>query len=143
MGFYLKEKKPTIVCLAEAKLCKAIKIDLDNNYNVWKKDRVGKGGGGVMIMASKELMVNQVVYGDGKAEVMSNKVENGNKEMLITVAYVHMWFRQDYEELIDNTLLSLSKVIKGRRVILVGDFHCKEVDWKNYVSGNGKASWRG
>ncbi|MPC30264.1 hypothetical protein E2C01_023525 [Portunus trituberculatus] len=66
------------------------------------KDRVGKGGGGVMIMARKELMVNQVVYGNDKAEVMSIKVENGNKEILITVAYVppktSTWSRQDYEE---------------------------------------------
>ncbi|MPC59893.1 hypothetical protein E2C01_053922 [Portunus trituberculatus] len=52
--------------------------------------------------------------------------------MLITVAYVppktSSWSRKDYEGLIMETLLSLSKVIKGRRrAILVDDFNCKEV----------------
>ena len=49
---------------------------------------MSKGGGGVMIMTRKELLVKQVLYGEGKAEVMSIKVENGNKEMVIIVAYV-------------------------------------------------------
>ncbi|MPC88427.1 hypothetical protein E2C01_083329 [Portunus trituberculatus] len=107
MGNYLKEKKPTIVCLPETKLCEAIKIDLDNNNNVWMKNRVGKGGAGVMIMARKELMVNQVVYGNDKVEVMSIKVKKVNKEILITVANVppqtSTWSRQDYEGLIKDS----------------------------------------
>lgn len=42
---YLEERKPAIVCLAERKLCEAIITYLDNNYNVWRKNKVGKGGG--------------------------------------------------------------------------------------------------
>ena len=78
-----------------------------------------KGGEGVMIMAGKELLVDQIVYGEGKMEVMNIKVENGNKEMLIIVAYVpsrtYSWSRQNHEELIKDTSLNLSKMIKDRR----------------------------
>ena len=96
-----------------------------------------------MIMTRKKLLVKQVVYGEGKAELMSIKVENGNKGMLIIVAYVppktSSWSRQDHEGLVKDTLLNLSKIIKGRRrVILVGDFNCKEVDWEKYESGSGE-----
>ncbi|MPC36661.1 hypothetical protein E2C01_030128 [Portunus trituberculatus] len=35
--------------------------------------------------------------------------------------------------MIDDTIRSLARIIKeGRKVILVGDFNCKEVDWENY-----------
>ena len=88
-------------------------------------------------MTRKELLVKQVVYGEGKAEVMTIKVENGNKDMLIIVAYVpsktKSWSCQDHKGLIKDTLLNLSKFFKGRRTVnLVGNFNCKEVDWENY-----------
>ena len=50
------------------------------------KDRVDKGG--VMIMRRKDMMVNQVMYEEGRAEVISVRVENTKKEMTIIVAYV-------------------------------------------------------
>ena len=49
---------------------------------------MGKGGGGVMIMTRKEMMVNQVIYGEGRAEVICVRVENSKKEMTIIVAYI-------------------------------------------------------
>ena len=64
------EIKPAIVCLTETKLNEIVKLDIDSNYNMWRKDRVGKGGGGIMIMTRKDLVVKQVVYGEGRAEVM-------------------------------------------------------------------------
>ena len=85
---YLVEVNPAIVCLTETKLNEIIKLDIDSNYNTWRKDRVGKGGGGIMIMTRKDLVVKQVMYGEGRAEVMYVQVENNSKEMIIAVAYV-------------------------------------------------------
>lgn len=48
----VKENGPMIVCLA-------IKINIDNNSNIWRRDREGMGGG-VMVMPRKELLVTQV-----------------------------------------------------------------------------------
>ena len=84
----LKEIKPATVCLTETKLNDTIKFDIDNNYNVWRRDRVGKSGGGIMIMTSKDLVVKRVVYGERRAEVMHVQVEINKEEMKIAVAYV-------------------------------------------------------
>lgn len=61
-------------------------IVFNNNYNIWRKDRKGKGGG-VMIMMRKELLVKSVVlYGEGKAEIVSVNLENKNGEMMMIIA---------------------------------------------------------
>lgn len=61
-------------------------IVFNNNYNIWRKDRKGKGGG-VMIMMRKELLVKSVaLYGEGKAEIVSVNLENKNGEMMMIIA---------------------------------------------------------
>lgn len=143
---YLKEMEPEIVCLAETKLREGINLDIDNNYNIWRRDRVGKGGGGVMIIIKKELVVNKVEFGGGRAELISVRVEFNKKEVTIVVVYVppktHSWAKREYEEMIEDTIRSLDNVIRERsRVILNGDFNCKEEDWEKYESGGGEDAW--
>ena len=39
------------------------------------------------------------------------------------------WTKEEHEEIIEDTLESLEKIIKSsQRVILVGDFNCSEVN---------------
>ena len=46
---YLQEKKPEIVCLTETKLCEEIQTNIENNnYNIWRKDKKDKKGGGLI-----------------------------------------------------------------------------------------------
>ena len=47
----VKDKKPQVICLRETKLSTNIIDDTLNigNYNIWRKDRKFKQGGGVMI----------------------------------------------------------------------------------------------
>ena len=142
----IKELKPDIVCLTETKLNDAIKLEINNYYNVWRRDRVGKSGGGIMIMTRKDLVVKRVVYGEGRAEVMHVQVEIDKEEMKIAVAYVPprtgSWIKEEYEGMIEDTLLSLSQVVQGRsKIILTGDFNCKDVDWENLECGGGHETW--
>lgn len=146
LGDYLKEEKPEIVCLAETKLNEGINFDLDNNYNIWRRDRSGKGGGGVMIMARKELGIDKVLYGEGKAEMISAKIKVNGRDMTIIVAYVppktRSWTKQEHDEMIEDVIHGLSSELKERgRVILLGDFNCKEINWDNYESGVGDEAW--
>ena len=146
LGDYLKEEKPEIVCLAETKLNEGINLDLDNNYNIWRRDRSGKGGGGVMIMTRKELDIDKVLYGEGKAEMISAKIKVNGRDMTIIVAYVppktRSWTKQEHDEMIEDVIHGLSSELKERgRVILVGDFNCKEINWDNYESGVGDEAW--
>ena len=51
----------------------------------------------------------------------------------IIVAYVPLktktWTKEEHEEIIEDTLESLEKIIKSsQRVTLVGDFNCSEVN---------------
>ena len=42
----------------------------EEGYNNWKRDRKGKGGGGIMFMVREHIYVEEVQYGDGTAEIM-------------------------------------------------------------------------
>ena len=42
-------------------------IENNNNYNIWRKDRKGKQGRGVMVMIKSRLKVVNVEYEKGKA----------------------------------------------------------------------------
>ena len=58
----------------------------------------------------------------------------------IVVAYVppktKTWTKEEYEEIIEDTLESLEKIIKSsQKVTLVGDFNCSEVNWEMFESG--------
>ena len=58
----VKDKKPQVMCLTETKLSTNIIDDTLNieNYNIWRKNRKFKQGGGVMILTSKEVQVKKI-----------------------------------------------------------------------------------
>ena len=59
------------------------------SYNIWRKDRKGKKGGGVMIMIKSKIKVTKVEYGKGKAEVISAQIMANNGEtQKIVVVYI-------------------------------------------------------
>ena len=73
---YLKEKKPEIVCLAETIPCEEIQNNIENdNYNIWRKDRKDKKGGGMMLMIKSKMKVKNVEYEKGKAELISAQIK--------------------------------------------------------------------
>ena len=54
---YLMEKKPDIVCLTETKLREEIQVNFkEQGYNVWRRDRKGKAGGGVLVMVRENII---------------------------------------------------------------------------------------
>lgn len=74
---------------------------------------------------------------------MSVKAENNNKEMAICSSMcvcvtpeMSPCSSQECESTIEDTTQNLRRVTEERRrVILVGDFKCKKVDWETYESG--------
>ena len=52
---YLRDKNPDIVGLTETKLGEREDLMMvgEGKYNVWKRNRVGKMGGGVMLLVKK------------------------------------------------------------------------------------------
>ncbi len=46
-----------------------------------------------------------------------------------------------YKTMQEDTLKMLADEIKNRRVILKGDFNCKEVNWGDFETEEGEYSW--
>ena len=86
---YIREKKPKVICLTETKLSPDIRIILTEKYNIWRKDRKQKGGGGVMILTDTSIDVKNVEYGKNDTELVSIQVrENNAKIQTIITTYV-------------------------------------------------------
>uniref|UniRef100_A0A0P4W1H3 Uncharacterized protein n=1 Tax=Scylla olivacea TaxID=85551 RepID=A0A0P4W1H3_SCYOL len=121
---YLKEKNPKVVCLTETKLKEENQIVINNNYNIWRRDRIGKGGRGVMIMRRKESKTKIVKYGEGKAEIVSVNLEDNNGEILMVITTcvppkTNSWSKEDYEKIIEDTIQCLSKLIRSSKKVLL------------------------
>ena len=146
---YVNSRKPDLVCLTETKLQEIIEMKTLNfkGYNIWRKDRRDKFGGGVLVMAKDNLKVEEVEYGKNKAEAISVriKLQNGETQKVI-VAYVPpkttAWRQEEYSDLLDDTIDSLEGMMKNnKKVILVGDFNCGNIDWENLEAQGNENSW--
>ena len=146
---YLREKNPDIVCLTETKLTEDIHIKIEgkDSYNVWRKDRIGKNGGGVLILSKSNIKVCKVEYGKGKAEVISVLIKDDNQQaQKIVAAYVppktKYWTAEEHEQMLNDTVESLEWIVKGtKRVIMVGDFNCSNVKWEIFEGDEDENSW--
>ena len=87
---------------------------------IWRKDRKDKKGCGVMLMIKCKIKVINVKYGKGKAELISaqildkiwRKPKNGSC-ICILKNRNKKWTREEHEEIIEDTLQSLEKLLKA------------------------------
>ena len=78
----IREKNPDIICITETKLTKESSIEALglNNYNVWRKERTCKGGGGVMILTKKDLTALEIEQRPTTyAEAIALEIKTQNK----------------------------------------------------------------
>ncbi len=129
---YLKNNKPVVVCLTEIKLKEEIKLRFaKEGYSTQRRDRKGMG---VMILV-KEDIVEEVEYGDGMAETLSVmiKIKKSEKRKVI-VTYIppktNTWETNRYKIMQLETGNSIEKMIKKSKLLLVGDFSTKEINWE-------------
>ena len=145
----LKEKKPMIFCMVETKIKKEINLELFGweGYNIWRKDRADKFGGGICILVHCSIRVKNIEINSTKAEVLAVEITTMEEEKItLIVAYVPpltgAWTKISHEEMIKETLISLERTIRGAdRIFLCGDFNCKEVDWEGMDPRSEEGSW--
>ena len=145
----LREKKPMVFCMVETKVKKEIDLELFGwkDYNIWRKDRVGKFGGGVCILVHKCLRVKKLETETDRAEVLAVEITTEEDEKITVVAayvapYTGAWTRTEHEEMRNETLAILERLLRGsNRILLCGDFNCKEVDWEGMESRCEEGSW--
>ena len=83
---YLKEKKRELLCLAETKLREEIQLSFkEEGYTIWRRDRVGKGGGGLLVVVCEDVQMDNLQYGNGMVEVIGITVEIKEKRKALLV----------------------------------------------------------
>ena len=132
---YLIEKKSG-VSVTETKLREEVQISFkDQGYNVWRRDRKGKAGGGILIIVRDNIYIEEIEYGDNAAEIASITIRtNGRERRKIIVTYVppktNTWGLAEHQEMQREVLTSLGKMLrKDKKILLLGDFNCKNINW--------------
>ena len=114
---------------------------------MWRRDRKTKGGGGVMILVNKDILVEKVEYGGGMAETLSVELKiRGEEIRKIIVAYIppntSSWEADMYQQMQNEAMRSIDDMLKGRnKVLLVGDFNSKEVNWGEMEVRGNTSAW--
>ena len=86
----IRNEEPMIICFCETKLNSEISLEAMcwRNYDVWRRDRRGKRGGGVVILTHNRLKVKQLNCDAGEAEILATEVSDGENKVDIVVAYM-------------------------------------------------------
>lgn len=120
---------------------------MKEKYNIWNKSRDGKLDGEVMLLVRKDQMVEEVVNGEGSAEMVKIRViqSKGNKRDR-RVVYVPPKMRarspEYYGRMMKDTMCSKVNFLDNSdEVVLEGAFNWKEADWENRTTTGGDSSW--
>lgn len=95
-------------------------------YRIFKKDRIGRKGGGVLLYVKKYLdPIDCELVTDH--EMLGVVLKNLKKEL-----YLYLVYRPPHQTVEkDESLYSdLSAIVKDRFCIITGDFNCPKINWK-------------
>ena len=105
------------MCLTETKLSVETQLSFGGEgYKMWRRDRKGKGGGGILVLVKEGVKVEDVQYGVGMAEVVSvtTKTSEGRKRRIIVV-YVPpktgAWRKEEHKEMREEVIKCLEGLI--------------------------------
>ena len=95
-------------------------------YKIFKKDRIGRKGGGVLLYVKDSL---NPVDCDlvSEHEMLGVVLKNLKKDL-----YLYLVYRPPHQAIEkDKSLYSkLSTVVKDKLCIIMGDFNCPKINWK-------------
>ena len=95
-----------------------------------------------MVFTKKNLIVKEVNFSKWNEEVISMLITDGKRDINIVTVYIppktSAWNYEQYHEVMRNTLNRIKREITRKdRVVIVGDFNCKEIVWEDYEVVNG------
>ena len=98
-----------------------------SGYKMFKKDRIGKKGGGVLMYVKEGLNPIDCELAT-EHEMLGIMLKSLKREL-----YVYLVYRPPHQAIEkDKSLYSyLSTIIKNKLCIIAGDFNCPKVDWKH------------
>ena len=140
---HLKRDKPDIMCIVETKLKSNVQLSwLVEGYGIWKKDRVSRGGGDIMMLIRKDLTIKSVDIGEGEDEVMGVVVSDGKQDINVVTVYVppktSAWSSEQHNSMMESTMERMRREVgKGEKIVIVGDFNCRGIMWEDFEVGSG------
>lgn len=146
---YLRKENPVMACIVETKLGGEVQVPAmdGGRYKVWRRDREGKRGGGVMVLLREDIKAEKVEVGKGRAELLKVRISTGERRTRsVAVAYVppksNAWKDEEYKDMLKDTKEELERLMRENRdLILMGDFNCKEVEWESLETTGSPESW--
>ena len=119
-------------------------------YNIWRKDRKLKSGGGVMILTKNDLIVKNMEHDmPDNVEMLSVEVITKERAVVITMIYmppkIRAWDNKESSELVTNTVKDIRHILqkvedKSNDLVLVGDFNSSN-DWINWEVRGTENEW--
>ena len=148
----IQEKNPDIICITETKLIPETTIEAlgINDYNIWRRERTEKGGGGVMIMAKKDIAAVEIEQrATTFAELIALEIRTKSKGIIVATSYIapksDVWSKEDHKQLTQESHTVLSDLLhkmenKSQDIILTGDFNC-EINWETLEAKSHPNNW--
>lgn len=96
-------------------------------YKIFKRDRIGKKGGGVLLYIKESLNPKDCeIVSDH--ELLGVVLKNLKKEL-----YLYLVYRPPHQSVEKDESLyrHIRTAIKDKFCIIMGDFNCPKIDWKN------------
>lgn len=109
------------------------------NFNVFRNDRKGARGGGVLIATSRSLSCS-VVDITSDIEILWLRIRSTPLTLLLGVCYRPPQSSPDFPEKLNNILNYLTVKQPNAHVLLFGDFNYPDVDWKDQVALAGSSA---
>ena len=99
-----------------------------------------------MIMVREDIYVEEVHYGNGKAEIIRIIIRNWGKKRRIILTYVppktNAWKLEEHKEMQKEVLECMDSMIrKDNKILLMGDFNCKNVRWEEMEIDRNAEPW--
>ncbi|XP_076046363.1 uncharacterized protein LOC143028322 [Oratosquilla oratoria] len=100
-----------------------------------------------MFLTKKDINVRCVTYGKNTVEMIMIEVEDRyKKSRKFVINYVPpktaSWEESEHKSMLEDTKITLNKIMAdGGRIVMMGDFNCKEICWEEMTVKGGDGSW--
>lgn len=103
-------------------------LDNDKQYNIYRRDRTGKRGGGFLVAVNKNI-VSSLVHTNSALEIVWVACSSPSTQILLGACYRPPDDGPSFVEQLRESLSEASKQNPANHIYLFGDFSFPNIDW--------------